>query len=64
LNNEPLTAKLFESALGISDPWFFASIEFDETAKTLTVLIDFKAGHRFCVAGHEGEVDPGFETAV
>jgi transposase len=49
-----MTAKLFESALGISDPWFVASVEFDETAKTLTVLIDFKAGSRFCVAGHEG----------
>jgi hypothetical protein len=49
-----MTAKLFESALGISDPWFVASLEFDETAKTLTVLIDFKAGSRFCVAGHGG----------
>ncbi len=49
-----MTAKLFESALGIADPWFVASLEFDETAKTLTVLIDFKAGSRFCVAGHEG----------
>ena len=49
-----MTAKLFESALGITDPWLVASIEFDEMAKTLTVLIDFKAGSRFCVVGHEG----------
>lgn len=49
-----MTAKLFESALGISDPWLVASVEFDEGAKTLTVLIDFKAGGRFRVAGHEG----------
>jgi transposase len=49
-----MTAKLFESALGISDPWFVASVKFDETAKTLTVLIDFKAGSRFGVAGHAG----------
>jgi hypothetical protein len=49
-----MTAKLFESALGISDPWFVASLEFDESAKTLTVRIDFKAGTRFGVAGHEG----------
>jgi transposase len=49
-----MTAKLFESALGISDPWLVASVEFDEAAKTLTVLIDFKAGSRFCVAGHGG----------
>lgn len=49
-----MTAKLFESALGISDPWFVASLEFDEPAKTLTVLIDFKAGTRFAVSGHVG----------
>ncbi len=49
-----MTAKLFESALGIADPWFVASLEFDEAAKTLTVLIDFKAGSRFAVSGHEG----------
>ena len=49
-----MTAKLFESALGISDPWLVASVEFDQGAKTLTVLIDFKAGSRFAVAGHEG----------
>ncbi len=50
-----MTAKLFESALGISDPWFVASLEFDETVKTLTVLIDFKAGSRFPITAHEGE---------
>lgn len=49
-----MTAKLFESALGITDPWFVASVEFDETAKTLTVLIDFKTGSRFAIAGHDG----------
>ena len=49
-----MTAKLFESALGISDPWFVGSVEFDEAAKTLTVLIDFKSGSRFAVSGHEG----------
>lgn len=49
-----MTAKLFESALGITDPWFVASVEFDEGAKTLTVLIDFKVGRRFAVSGHEG----------
>ena len=37
-----MTAKRFESALGIADPWFVASLNFDEGAKTLTILIDFK----------------------
>lgn len=54
MNNETMTAKLFESALGIADPWFVASVEFDEMAKTLTVLIDFKTGSRFSVSGHDG----------
>ncbi len=49
-----MTAKLFESALGITDPWHVASVEFDEGAKVLTVLIDFKAGSRFAVTGHDG----------
>ncbi len=49
-----MTAKLFEAALGIADPWTVASVEFDEVAKTLTVLIDFKPGSRFAVSGHEG----------
>jgi len=49
-----MTAKLFESALGIAPPWTVASVDFDESAKTLTVLIDFKPGSRFEVSGHEG----------
>ena len=50
-----MTAKLFESALGITDPWSVASVEFDEGAKTLTILIDFKVGSRFAVSGHDGQ---------
>jgi hypothetical protein len=40
LDNESMAAKLFESALGIPDPWFVTAVEFDEAAKTLTALID------------------------
>ena len=58
-----MTAKLFESALGIADPWNVASLEFDEDAKTLTILIDFKAGSRFAVTGHEG-VHPVHDTVT
>ena len=50
-----MTAKVFEAALGIGEPWSVASVEFDEAAKVLTVLIDFKAGSRFAVSGYEGE---------
>lgn len=49
-----MTAKLFETALGIVAPWSVQSVEFDEAAKVLTVLVDFKPGTRFAVSGHEG----------
>lgn len=58
-----MTAKLFEAALGITTPWTVASVEFDETAKTLTVLIDFTSGSRFAVSGHEG-VHPVHDTVT
>lgn len=58
-----MTAKLFEAALGIADPWRVASVEFDEKAKTLTVLIDFKPGTRFGISGHEG-VHPVHDTVT
>lgn len=58
-----MTAKLFEAALGIADPWQVASVDFDEKAKTLTVLIDFKPGTRFGIAGHEG-VHPVHDTVT
>jgi transposase len=55
--------KLFESALGISAPWSVKSVEFDAAAKRLTVLIDFTAGTRFAVPGHEG-VHPVHDTVA
>ena len=42
-----MTAKLFEAALGIAAPWSVKSVEFDEAAKVLTVLVDFEPGTRF-----------------
>lgn len=50
-----MSTQLFESALGIKAPWSVHSVEFDDAAKCLTVLIDFKAGSRFAVSGHAGE---------
>lgn len=58
-----MTAKLFEAALGIADPWQVASVDFDEKAKTLTVLIDFKPGTHFGICGHEG-VHPVHDTVT
>ena len=50
-----MSTQLFESALGIKAPWSVHSVDFDEAAKRLTVVIDFKAGTRFAVNGHPGE---------
>jgi transposase len=58
-----MTAKVFEAALGITDPWFVASVNFDEPVKVLTVLIDFKPGSRFAVSGREG-VHPVHDTVT
>ena len=58
-----MTAKVFEAALGISAPWSVASVDFDESAKLLTMLIDFKPGSRFAVSGHDG-VHPVHDTVI
>ena len=49
-----MTAKLFETALGIGMPWLVSAVDFDETSKVLSIRVDFKAGSRFGVVGHEG----------
>jgi transposase len=50
-----MSKELFALALGISDPWFVGSVDFDAKNKVLTVLIDFKKGSRFAISGHDGE---------
>lgn len=47
--------KLFEAALGITRPWHVAGVEFDESAKVLSVRIDFEPGSRFAAEGVAGE---------
>jgi transposase len=53
--------QLFESALGIGQPWFVRDVDFDATRKTLTIRIDFAAGTRFPAAGVAG-VHPVHDT--
>jgi transposase len=50
----PMHDKLFESALGIAAPWSVTSVDFDAAAKRLLVVVDFKPGTRFGVAGQPG----------
>ncbi len=39
-----MSAKLFEAALGITDPWFINGVDFDAGKKELTIAVDFVAG--------------------
>jgi transposase len=50
-----MTGKLFETALGISTPWYVVATNFNAQARTLTIEVDFAAGSRFPVAGVDGE---------
>ena len=56
-----MSAKLFEAALGIAEPWSIEGVDFDAAEKTLTIGIDFIAGSRFAVAGVEG-AHPAHDT--
>ena len=40
---------LFSAALGISQPWFVKSIEFNPKSKRLDIRIDFAKGSKFAV---------------
>ena len=48
--------RLFQAALGLSEPWQVVSVEFDPAAKRLDLRIDFAKGARFACpeCGREG----------
>jgi len=50
-----MTEKLFETALGISAPWFVAGTDFNAAARTLTIRVDFAPGSRFAVPSADGQ---------
>ena len=50
-----MTEKLFETALGISAPWYVAGADFNAQARTLTIRVDFAQGSRFAPPGVDGE---------
>ena len=58
-----MSAKLFEAALGIVEPWYVQGVDFDADKKTLTIGVDFVAGSRFAVPGIEG-VHPAYDTVT
>ncbi len=58
-----MSAKLFEAALGIAEPWYIKGVDFDAARKTLTIGVDFIAGSRFAVPGVEG-AHPAHDTVT
>ena len=50
-----VTEKIFESALGISSPWFIAGMNFEPSQRKLSIRVDFEVGSRFTVPGQAGE---------
>ena len=49
-----VTEKIFETALGISSPWFIAGMNFDPSQRKLNIRVDFEVGSRFAVLGQAG----------
>lgn len=47
--------RLFEAALGVSEPWYVRGTNFDAEGKTLTIRVDFRRGSRFAHPDAAGE---------
>lgn len=58
-----MTNQLFESALGITAPWYVQGVDFDAAQHQLTIAVDFVAGTRFAYAGVAGE-HPVHDTQI
>ncbi|GAB5097605.1 hypothetical protein YK56LOC_33210 [Caballeronia sp. HLA56] len=58
-----MTNELFESALGITAPWYVQGVDFDAAQRQLTIAVDFVAGTRFSYAGVAGE-HPDHDTQI
>ena len=50
-----VTEKIFESALGISTPWYIAGMNFETSQKKLKIRVDFEVGTYFAVPGQAGD---------
>ena len=52
---------IFKTALGLSEPWYIKSIEFNEHSKRLDIYTDFRRGSKF-LDEETGETYPVFDT--
>ncbi len=55
--------ELFSRALGVSEPWLVAGVDFDEGERRLTVRMDFRRGSRFA-HGETGGAHPMHVTQL
>lgn len=55
--------QIFESALGIANPWYIKGVDFDAEQRSLSVHIDFVAGSRFAYPGIDG-AHPAHDTQI
>jgi transposase len=58
-----MTNQLFESALGITAPWYVQGVDFDAAQRQLNITVSFVAGSRFGYAGMSGE-HPVHDTQI
>ena len=58
-----MTAKLFETALGIEQPWYVRDISFDIDAHKVTIFVDFTFGSLFQHPDVEG-VYPVYDSSI
>ena len=58
-----MTAKLFETALGIEQPWYVRDISFDVDAHKVTIFVDFTFGSLFQHRDAEGAY-PVYDSSI
>ncbi len=58
-----MTAKLFETALGIEQPWYVRDMSFDVDAHKVTIFVDFTFGSLFQHPDDEG-VYPVYDSSI
>lgn len=58
-----MSEKLFESALGLTAPWYVASVDFQAAARRLDIQIDFQVGSKFALPEQQG-LHPVHDTVI
>jgi transposase len=54
--------ELFQTAIGLQDPWYITEIKFSVDEKRLDIFVDFKKGSRFVYKDNDGKVIGEFDV--